>query len=58
MLNCDTELVCNTKKSLNVKKKILINVRFLKSESGDRFDVEIKREKARRRLTFFDDYDR
>ena len=57
MLNCDIEFARNTKKFLNVKKKFLINVRFLKDESDDEFDIEIKKEKTRRRLTFFDDFD-
>ena len=57
MLNCDIEFARNTKKSLNVKKKSLINIRFLKSESDNEFNVKIKKKKTKRRLTSFNNFD-
>ena len=44
MLNYDIKLIHNTKKSLNVKKKSLINVRFLKNENNNEFNVKKKNE--------------
>ena len=52
MLNCDIELVRNIKKSLNVKKKFLINVRSLKNESNNKFNVEV-RKKNQTTFNFF-----